>query len=364
MEREATRWSRGRCSSIHGRCRQRIRSQSLISRSRRAEIAAVQVKGFCAKAVLALLQVQMQLRRTGLLQTRKRNVRRVRPRFARHANVFHRPLHTLRELTEPRARPDRSKENAGAGKSTEALDCDRERRNVNIREQLFYCGNALLANLAEKTKRDVHVLRRGPACSRTGRCALRQKLARSCAQQRCKLLRHGDAYENAHSFVIAMLAKPRLHRVETAHETTLRLCTDMPYAARKLCYPGSLQCDCASTKAPWQVFWCACSVSSLQRPLRCRIGRPDSTVEPDERSIYPNLKLTIYKAGMRQNRLAKMVGIHEAYLSRIINGTREPGEELRRNIATALHADPEWLFERMRVVPFPESLDHETRQAS
>ncbi len=89
-----------------------------------------------------------------------------------------------------------------------------------------------------------------------------------------------------------------------------------------------------------------------------------STVETDERSIYPNLKLTIYKAGMRQNRLAKLVGIHEAYLSRIINGTREPGEELRRTIATALHSDPEWLFERMRLVPFPESVERQTRQAS
>lgn len=88
------------------------------------------------------------------------------------------------------------------------------------------------------------------------------------------------------------------------------------------------------------------------------------TVEPDERSIYPNLKLTIYKAGIRQNRLAKLVGIHEAYLSRIINGTREPGEELRRTIATALNADPEWLFERMRVVPFPKTTQRQDRQAS
>ena len=57
----------------------------------------------------------------------------------------------------------------------------------------------------------------------------------------------------------------------------------------------------------------------------------------DERSIYPNLKLTIYKTGIRQNRLAKMVGIHEAYLSRIVNGSREPGDALRQAIADALH---------------------------
>jgi transcriptional regulator with XRE-family HTH domain len=78
---------------------------------------------------------------------------------------------------------------------------------------------------------------------------------------------------------------------------------------------------------------------------------------PDERSIYPNLKLTIYKSGMRQNRLAKLVGIHEAYLSRIINGTREPGEAVRNAIAAALHADAEWLFAREKVAAFADASD-------
>jgi transcriptional regulator with XRE-family HTH domain len=86
-------------------------------------------------------------------------------------------------------------------------------------------------------------------------------------------------------------------------------------------------------------------------------------VKLDERSIYPNLKLTIYKTGIRQNRLAKMVGIHEAYLSRIVNGTREPGDALRQAIADALHCDVDWLFEREKVVAFPP-LIREDRQAS
>jgi transcriptional regulator with XRE-family HTH domain len=86
-------------------------------------------------------------------------------------------------------------------------------------------------------------------------------------------------------------------------------------------------------------------------------------VKPDERSIYPNLKLTIYKTGIRQNRLAKMVGIHEAYLSRIVNGSREPGDALRQAIATALHSEVEWLFEREKVVSFPAFL-REDRVAS
>lgn len=83
----------------------------------------------------------------------------------------------------------------------------------------------------------------------------------------------------------------------------------------------------------------------------------------DERSIYPNLKLTIYKTGIRQNRLAKLVGIHEAYLSRIVNGSREPGDTLRQAIADALNAQVDWLFEREKVVAFPSPI-HENRQAS
>ena len=68
-----------------------------------------------------------------------------------------------------------------------------------------------------------------------------------------------------------------------------------------------------------------------------------------ERSLYPNLKLTMYRTGVRQNLLAKTIGIHEAHLSRIINGTRRPGPEVREQIATALRENVEWLFELSRV---------------
>lgn len=64
-----------------------------------------------------------------------------------------------------------------------------------------------------------------------------------------------------------------------------------------------------------------------------------------ERSIYPNLKLRMYTIGMRQKRLAKLVGIDEAYLSRIINGVRVPRQEMREEIATVLGCDANWLFE-------------------
>jgi len=67
------------------------------------------------------------------------------------------------------------------------------------------------------------------------------------------------------------------------------------------------------------------------------------------RCIYPNLKLRIYKTGMRQNLLAKLVGVNEAYLSRIVNGVRVPGEQVRLQIAKVLGCDAEWLFEQFTV---------------
>ncbi|MGA2848336.1 MAG: helix-turn-helix transcriptional regulator [Terracidiphilus sp.] len=65
--------------------------------------------------------------------------------------------------------------------------------------------------------------------------------------------------------------------------------------------------------------------------------------------MYPNLKLRIFTIGLRQNRLAKQVGIDEAYLSRIVNGVRVPGDQLRLRIATALRCDVDWLFEEVKV---------------
>ena len=67
------------------------------------------------------------------------------------------------------------------------------------------------------------------------------------------------------------------------------------------------------------------------------------------REIYPNLKLRIYTTGIRQNRLARILGIDEAHLSRIINGFRQPSGDIREQIAAVLHSDPEWLFYRMQV---------------
>ena len=62
--------------------------------------------------------------------------------------------------------------------------------------------------------------------------------------------------------------------------------------------------------------------------------------------MYPNLKWQLYVRGLRQNRLAQMLGIDEAALSRIINGFRDPSRELRSQMASLLEANEEWLFDR------------------
>jgi transcriptional regulator with XRE-family HTH domain len=67
--------------------------------------------------------------------------------------------------------------------------------------------------------------------------------------------------------------------------------------------------------------------------------------------MYPNLKLQLWKSGMRQNRLALLVGIHETLLSKIVNGFREPDSEVRSRIARVLASDAEWLFARETVTP-------------
>jgi transcriptional regulator with XRE-family HTH domain len=62
--------------------------------------------------------------------------------------------------------------------------------------------------------------------------------------------------------------------------------------------------------------------------------------------MYPNLKLQLWKSGIRQNRLAKMLEIDETVLSKVVNGFREPTADLRQRIALVLDTDVEWLFER------------------
>ncbi|MBI1787493.1 MAG: helix-turn-helix transcriptional regulator [Acidobacteria bacterium] len=67
--------------------------------------------------------------------------------------------------------------------------------------------------------------------------------------------------------------------------------------------------------------------------------------------MYPNLKLQLWKTGIRQNRLARMLEMDETVLSKIVNGFREPNPDLRGKIATLLQCDPLWLFERVDGTP-------------
>lgn len=48
--------------------------------------------------------------------------------------------------------------------------------------------------------------------------------------------------------------------------------------------------------------------------------------------------------GIRQNRLARSLGMDESIVSKIINGFRKPSPEVRSQIAILLHRDAEWLF--------------------
>jgi len=61
--------------------------------------------------------------------------------------------------------------------------------------------------------------------------------------------------------------------------------------------------------------------------------------------MYPNLKFQLWKVGLRQNRLAKMLEMDETLLSRIVNGYRPPSEEFRKKISAILHTDELWLFQ-------------------
>ena len=64
--------------------------------------------------------------------------------------------------------------------------------------------------------------------------------------------------------------------------------------------------------------------------------------------MYPNLKLQLWKSGIRQNRLAQMLGMDETALSKIVNGYREPSVEMRTRIASMLGSDETWLFESVQ----------------
>ncbi len=71
--------------------------------------------------------------------------------------------------------------------------------------------------------------------------------------------------------------------------------------------------------------------------------------------MYPNLKLQIFKSGIRQNQIAKDLKLCESQLSKIIHGYREPSEGERKLLSGYLNVDETWLFERHENVATPHS---------
>ena len=65
--------------------------------------------------------------------------------------------------------------------------------------------------------------------------------------------------------------------------------------------------------------------------------------------MYPNLKLQLFRSSVRQNFLARQVGIDESILSKIIHGYREPSKELRQLLANYLGVEETWLFEKLEI---------------
>lgn len=71
--------------------------------------------------------------------------------------------------------------------------------------------------------------------------------------------------------------------------------------------------------------------------------------------MYPNLKLQMWRRGIRQNRLAQLLQIDESLLSRIVNGYRHPDPTLRARIASLLTSEEAWLFEDCGPSESPET---------
>jgi transcriptional regulator with XRE-family HTH domain len=65
--------------------------------------------------------------------------------------------------------------------------------------------------------------------------------------------------------------------------------------------------------------------------------------------MYPNLKLQLFRTAVRQNFLARELGIDESILSKIIHGYREPSKEQRQSLSSYLGVEEAWLFEKYEI---------------
>lgn len=62
--------------------------------------------------------------------------------------------------------------------------------------------------------------------------------------------------------------------------------------------------------------------------------------------MYLNIKLQVFRLGLRQNDIARALRIGESVLSKIIRGYREPSKTQREQLAGFLKAEESWLFEK------------------
>ena len=62
--------------------------------------------------------------------------------------------------------------------------------------------------------------------------------------------------------------------------------------------------------------------------------------------MYLNIKVQVFRLGIRQNDIARALQIDESVLSKIINGYREPSKTQREHLAGFLKAEESWLFEK------------------
>jgi len=67
--------------------------------------------------------------------------------------------------------------------------------------------------------------------------------------------------------------------------------------------------------------------------------------------MYPNLKLQLFRSAVRQNFLARELGMDESILSKIIHGYREPSPEQRQRLSLYLGVEESWLFEKYENAP-------------
>ena len=62
--------------------------------------------------------------------------------------------------------------------------------------------------------------------------------------------------------------------------------------------------------------------------------------------MYLNIKVQVFKLGIRQNDVARELQITESMLSKIIHGYRQPSKTQRLQLARYLNAEESWLFEK------------------